>query len=73
MRTAPKDRPTHPPEVSHEALAFDVVCGQLVDTGTRHTVRFLQKTYYFCCAACQATFEKDPQAHAHSDAFGPFH
>jgi xanthine dehydrogenase accessory factor len=43
------------------AAAVDPVCHMEVDIATaRHTADVGGKTYYFCCASCQARFTKDP-------------
>jgi xanthine dehydrogenase accessory factor len=46
------------------AQAVDPVCGMTVMPGAsglplEHDAR----TYYFCCAGCRRTFEKDPDAY----------
>jgi len=39
--------------------AVDPICGMTVDVATaRHTAERGGETYYFCCAGCKATFEK---------------
>jgi xanthine dehydrogenase accessory factor len=41
--------------------ATDPVCGMTVDIATAHyTTEYAGQTYYFCCAGCQRSFEKEP-------------
>jgi YHS domain-containing protein len=47
-----------PPKV---LFATDPVCGMTVDVATAaHTRVHGGQTFYFCCAGCQAEFERDP-------------
>lgn len=49
---------TQPP-VPQRAEATDPICGMTVDVATaRYTATRDGQTYYFCCAGCKATFEK---------------
>ena len=41
-------------------MAVDPVCGMKVDPKTAPSATYQGKTYYFCSAAEQAQFEKDP-------------
>ena len=41
-------------------LAKDPICGMMVDKATALTAERSGRTYYFCSAACQRTFE-DPE------------
>ena len=41
-------------------LAKDLICGMMVDKATALTAERSGRTYYFCSAACQRTFE-DPE------------
>jgi xanthine dehydrogenase accessory factor len=42
--------------------AIDPVCGMTVEmAGARYTTQYEAKVYYFCCAGCQRSFEKQPQ------------
>jgi xanthine dehydrogenase accessory factor len=42
--------------------AIDPVCGMTVEiAGARYTSQHAGQTYYFCCAGCQRSFEKEPQ------------
>lgn len=50
--------------------ARDPICGMSVDvTSTKHKSEFRGESYYFCCAGCKQTFdkqrEKDPLTSAH--------
>jgi xanthine dehydrogenase accessory factor len=45
------------------ATAIDPVCGMDVEIATaRHKADVDDVTYYFCCASCQTSFVKEPQA-----------
>ena len=55
---APAATPVATPVV---AEAIDPVCGMTVETATaRHTFVYQGETYYFCCARCRQTFERQP-------------
>ena len=44
-----------------DLFATDPVCGMTVDVATAmHTAVHAGRTFYFCCAGCQAEFERDP-------------
>ncbi|MEQ9191205.1 MAG: heavy metal translocating P-type ATPase [Alphaproteobacteria bacterium] len=44
-------------------LTTDPVCGMTVDPATaKHTARFGDVDYWFCCAGCKTKFEADPAA-----------
>lgn len=48
-------------------MAKDPVCGMNVDEKKAGgTVAYDGKTYYFCSAACKATFDKAPAKYATS-------
>ncbi len=48
-------------------MAKDPVCGMNVDEAkAAATSVYGGKTYYFCSAACKATFEKTPAKYAKS-------
>ncbi len=48
-----------PAEQPERAEAIDPICGMTVDIATaRYTSQRDGETYYFCCAGCKATFEK---------------
>jgi xanthine dehydrogenase accessory factor len=52
--------PAAPPVAATEAI--DPVCGMTVEiAGARYTKEYEGKTYYFCCAGCLRSFEKQPQ------------
>jgi xanthine dehydrogenase accessory factor len=45
--------------------ARDPVCGMSVESGSaRHRSEYLNKSFYFCCAGCKQTFDKDPAKYA---------
>jgi Cu+-exporting ATPase len=47
------------------AMAKDPVCGMTVDEKkAAATASYQGKTYYFCSAACKATFDKAPATYA---------
>lgn len=47
------------------ASALDPICGMTVEaSSSAYPVEYEGVTYYFCCAGCRSTFEKDPAAHA---------
>jgi xanthine dehydrogenase accessory factor len=44
------------------ATAIDPVCGMTVDIATAdYRSRYDGRDYYFCCAGCQLSFDKEPQ------------
>jgi xanthine dehydrogenase accessory factor len=46
--------------------AVDPICNMTVKIeGARYTAEHDGRTFYFCCAHCQKTFEKDPHRYAH--------
>jgi len=46
--------------------AIDPICNMTVEiAGARYTAEHEGRRYYFCCAHCQRTFEKDPHRYAH--------
>jgi xanthine dehydrogenase accessory factor len=52
------------PETPEIAEAVDPVCGMTVTVGeSARPLRYEGVTYYFCCAGCRRTFEKDPDAY----------
>jgi YHS domain-containing protein len=47
-------------------LQKDPICGMMVDEKkARFTSSSDGKTFYFCSAACKASFDKDPHKHGH--------
>ena len=45
--------------------AVDPICKMTVNAAeTRYLTTYRDETYYFCCLACLAEFEKDPNSHA---------
>jgi xanthine dehydrogenase accessory factor len=58
-RRGPARSKPEPPAV---VFATDQVCGMTVDPLTaKHSFVYEGSTYWFCCAGCQAEFEKEPQ------------
>ncbi len=48
--------------VSEMTEAKDPVCGMMVEiAGARYTAEHSGQLYYFCCAGCKRSFEKEPQ------------
>jgi xanthine dehydrogenase accessory factor len=46
--------------------AIDPICNMTVEiAGARYTAEHEGRKFYFCCAHCQRTFEKDPHRYAH--------
>ena len=53
-------QPAEPPAAPTEAI--DPVCGMTVEIASaRYTSQYAGQTYYFCCAGCLRSFEKEPQ------------
>ena len=47
----------------------DPICGMTVDVASaRHKSEFRGDTYYFCCAGCKQTFDKQPDKYALASA-----
>lgn len=43
-------------------MAKDPVCGMEVDpTTAQHKSEYNGQTYYFCCAGCKRSFDKEPE------------
>jgi len=42
-------------------MAKDPVCGMEVDEKKAVTTEYKGKVYYFCCLACKAAFDKEPE------------
>ena len=51
------------PRASRPAEATDPVCGMTVAVADGRPVSYHGADYYFCCAGCRRTFEKDPGAY----------
>lgn len=52
---------------SEITLAKDPVCGMTVDEKkTKLKSEHDGRTFYFCSAACKASFDKDPHRYGHS-------
>lgn len=48
--------------------AQDPICGMMVEIPTaKYVSEFRGEKIYFCCASCQARFEKEPEAYAAKD------
>jgi YHS domain-containing protein len=45
-------------------MTKDPVCGMTVDEKKAQPVTYDGNTYYFCSAACKASFEKTPAKYA---------
>jgi xanthine dehydrogenase accessory factor len=56
VATAPRPRTVE--ALAHpETVAFDPVCGMEVEiAGAAHRLELGERTYYFCCAGCRASF-----------------
>jgi xanthine dehydrogenase accessory factor len=56
---APIAKPTATPVSRHEAM--DPICGMMVDVNSaRYKSEFRGDAYYFCCAGCKQSFDKQP-------------
>lgn len=68
--TAAMKQPANSPSASGDtsrdpAQAIDPICGMTVVTAdAEHRSEYAGRTYYFCCAHCRHTFEKDPRKYA---------
>jgi xanthine dehydrogenase accessory factor len=51
------------PRASRPSEATDPVCGMTVAVADGRPVSYHGADYYFCCAGCRRTFEKDPGAY----------
>jgi xanthine dehydrogenase accessory factor len=59
-RRAP-DVPAAEPTALRDEVLRDPVCGMVVDpTTARHRSEVAGRLYYFCCAHCKDTFDRDP-------------
>jgi xanthine dehydrogenase accessory factor len=57
------------PHAQEPAQAIDPICGMTVVTASaEHRSLYAGQTYYFCCAHCRHTFEKDPRKYAQARA-----
>ncbi len=62
-RPAPFIEATQPNE------ARDPICGMTVTVATaRHSAQYLGERFYFCCAHCRETFEREPAKYAKVNA-----
>jgi xanthine dehydrogenase accessory factor len=67
QRLAPQKRQAAQAVAAVEELvvaeAQDLICGMMVEIPTaKYTSEYRGETFYFCCASCQAQFEKNPEA-----------
>jgi xanthine dehydrogenase accessory factor len=44
--------------------ARDPICGMEVDTSKAHKSEYQGNVFYFCCAGCKQTFDKQPESYA---------
>ena len=57
------------PAKSQEAT--DPICGMTVDTGTtKYKSEIEGKSFYFCCAGCKQTFERQPASQSYGNSAG---
>jgi P-type Cu+ transporter len=50
-----------------DTIATDPVCGMKVDKqNPRGNLEYESKTYYFCSAGCERSFERNPQTYLDS-------
>ncbi len=48
-------------QILEQARAKDPVCGMMVNVaGAKYTTNLGAQDYYFCCAPCKSSFDKDP-------------
>jgi YHS domain-containing protein len=46
-------------------MAKDPICGMTVDEKTaKYKSEYMGGTFYFCCASCKSTFDKNPARYA---------
>ena len=65
LRGDPRDALAHAGEKFH---AVDPVCHMEVEiSGAAYKTEYTGQLYFFCCAGCQASFEKDPRAYLESE------
>jgi xanthine dehydrogenase accessory factor len=65
-RRRPPDEAEHrqTPTQTESENATDPVCGMTVEVATaRYAVQLNGDVYYFCCAGCQRSFEKEPETY----------
>ena len=56
---------------SKEGSAIDPICGMTVEiAGAEFTSEYDGKTFYFCCAGCQHSFEKAPEEYLGATGVG---
>ena len=60
------DRTARTAKVEPVATSIDPICKMTVTIAdARFTAEHDGRRYYFCCAHCQRTFEKEPHRYAH--------
>lgn len=64
-----RNQPVEPDNVAMPATenreAIDPICGMRIDvTAAKYTSVFDNKPFYFCCAGCKQTFDKQPDRYA---------
>jgi xanthine dehydrogenase accessory factor len=65
VRAEALTRPAATKQPADTREARDPVCGMSVDSGSaRHRSEYLNKSFYFCCAGCKQTFDKEPAKYA---------
>ena len=56
------------PRIEAPAVAIDPVCGMEVEISTaRFTSEHDGRRFYFCCAGCRRSFEKEPEKYLAAD------
>ncbi len=59
------------PQPSGSASERDPICGMLVEKkGARQTSEYAGSTFYFCCAGCKQTFDRQPEKYAVAISMG---
>ncbi|MEE9151322.1 MAG: YHS domain-containing protein [Thermoplasmata archaeon] len=55
-------------------MAKDPICGMEVDESTaQQKTDHMGKTFYFCCAGCKETFEKEPMKYMKGESMEMHH
>jgi xanthine dehydrogenase accessory factor len=66
--------PMMTPAAAEIVEAKDPVCGMMVEiAGARYTTEYGGQTYYFCCAGCKRSFEKEPAKYLAGEKGGTSH
>ncbi len=67
QRHAVETRPESAPE-KKEDTAIDPVCGMTVEiAGANHVASYQGRTFYFCSAGCQRSFQKEPEKYLQAE------